>query len=115
MNPSQAISAFYSGYVDFNSRTSRPGFWWTVLYLVAVYVVLGLLASVSTVFSGVLVTLWFLAHVLPSVALAVRRLHDIGRSGLWLLLGFVPFGGLVLLVFYILPSERHANDWGPRP
>ena len=50
-----------------------------------------------------------LATLLPSLEMAVRRLHDVGKSGWWLLLGFVPFvGQLVLLYFYVQPSSPNA-------
>ena len=47
-----------------------------------------------------------------SIALGVRRLHDIGRKGTWLLLGLVPFGNLVLLYWLVQPSSVETNEWG---
>ncbi len=53
------------------------------------------------------------AWLIFGLALAVRRLHDIDRSGWWLLIGFIPFvGGIVLLVFSLLPGTRGPNRFG---
>ena len=68
--------------------------------------------------AGVLV-LAGLILFLPSLALAVRRLHDTGKSGWWYLIGVIPIvsyiGGLVLLVFYCTDGEAGTNKWGPNP
>jgi uncharacterized membrane protein YhaH (DUF805 family) len=65
---------------------------------------------------GVLGGLYGLAVLLPSIAVAVRRLHDTSRSGWWMLIGLIPIlGGLVLLVFFVLDSTRETNAWGPSP
>jgi uncharacterized membrane protein YhaH (DUF805 family) len=57
-----------------------------------------------------------LASFIPSIALGVRRLHDIGYSGWWLLIGFVPFvGGILLLVFALMDSQPGTNRYGPNP
>ncbi len=52
---------------------------------------------------------------IPMITVFVRRLHDVGRSGWWWLIAFVPFGGLVLLVFLLLDSTPGPNHWGPPP
>ncbi len=60
-----------------------------------------------------------LAVVLPSLAVSVRRLHDTGRSGWWVLLGLIPFvnccGGIVLLVFFVMDGEANVNAYGDVP
>ncbi len=66
------------------------------------------------------VALWaiFLFSVftfLPSFAVSVRRLHDSDKSGWWLLLGAIPFGAFVLLIFYLLDGTRGPNRFGPDP
>ena len=53
--------------------------------------------------------------LVPTLAVSVRRLHDTGRSGWWMLLSLVPFGGIVLLVFDCLDSEPGPNRFGPSP
>ena len=60
--------------------------------------------------------LYALAVIVPSLAIAVRRLHDTGKSGWLLLVGLIPFvGWIILIVFYVQPSENAANQWGPPP
>ena len=63
-----------------------------------------------------LVGTYFLATLLPQLAVSVRRLHDTGRNAWWLLLGFVPFGigNLVLLIFFLMGSDWE-NKYGPKP
>jgi len=64
---------------------------------------------------SMLSVVYWLAILIPSLAVTVRRLHDSNLSGWWLLISFVPFGGIVLLVFYILASTPGANRFGPNP
>ncbi len=66
--------------------------------------------------SGVLQSVYYLAVFLPSLAVAVRRLHDTGRSGWWFLIILVPFvGWIVLLVFMVLDSQPGSNEYGENP
>jgi len=67
-------------------------------------------------YAGPVTTLYFLAVFLPSLAVAVRRLHDTNRSGWWLLLGLVPLVGfIVLIVFYAQAGNSGANKYGADP
>ncbi len=78
----------------------------------------GVLASgTPEIVLGILALLWLLAHVLPGIAVTVRRLHDTGRSGLWYLLGiFLPFFGHIwLLVLMLLDSDPGENKYGASP
>ena len=63
-----------------------------------------------------LATIFVLAGILPSLAMSVRRQHDIGLSGWFFLLIFIPYiGNLILFVFALIPSQKHENKWGPVP
>lgn len=65
---------------------------------------------------GVLSVIYALALIIPSIAVAVRRLHDSGRSGWWLLISLVPLlGAIALIVFYCMDSEEGDNQYGPNP
>lgn len=65
---------------------------------------------------GLLSLIYSLAVLIPGIAVTVRRLHDIGRSGWWLLIGLVPVVGvIVLFVFTLLDSQPDANQYGPNP
>ena len=60
--------------------------------------------------------LFWLAVLVPSIAVGVRRLHDTGRSGWWLLIGFIPLiGAIVLIVFFLFDSQPGTNAYGPNP
>lgn len=60
--------------------------------------------------------LYYLAVLVPSLAVSVRRLHDTGRSARWLLISLVPFiGGIWFLILLLLDSVPGANQWGPNP
>ena len=66
--------------------------------------------------AGILLLLFYLAILIPSLAVAFRRLHDTNRSAWWLLIALVPFlGALALLVFYVLPGTVGPNKFGEDP
>ena len=104
----QFITAYknaFSRYVDFSGRTSVGGFWRFVAVNFVVALVLAILTNVSSIFLA-LYLLYVVAVVLPGIAIAVRRLHDTGTSGWYLLIGLIPFvGAIILIVFYIQPSD----------
>ena len=98
-------------YTKFDGRAGRAEFWWFVLANVLILIALAILVAVSNIF-WVLYIGYALAMVVPSIAVAIRRLHDTDKSGWWLLIGIIPFGGLVLIVFYILEGTAGPNDHG---
>ena len=62
------------------------------------------------------VDLYSLVVLIPSIAVSIRRLHDIGKSGWWLLIAFIPcIGAFVLLYFLIQDSQQESNQYGPNP
>jgi uncharacterized membrane protein YhaH (DUF805 family) len=102
-------------YAKFDGRAGRAEFWWFVLANVVVYVALLILAQISSIFL-VLYFLYALAILVPSIAVAIRRLHDTDKSGWLLLIGLVPLvGAIVLLVFYAMESTKGPNQFGPGP
>ena len=101
-------------YAKFDGRAGREEFWWFVLANFLVFIVLAILLAISNIF-WILYIGYTLAVIVPSIALAIRRLHDTNKSGWWLLIGLIPFGGIVLLVFYILEGTNGPNDHGAAP
>jgi uncharacterized membrane protein YhaH (DUF805 family) len=100
-------------YAQFVGRAGRPEFWWFELSSFIIITVLSALAYVSVAFS-VLGGIYALAVLIPGIAVAVRRLHDTGRSGWWLLLMLVPLVGfIVLLVFFVSEGPPEPNQYGP--
>lgn len=107
-------------YAIFRGRACRSEYWYFVLFYLLIHIVLGLmdgiLGSQRREGAGLLGSLFALAMLLPTLAVAVRRLHDIGKSGWWLLVSLVPLiGGLILLVFAVRDSEPGDNAYGPNP
>ncbi|MNI51531.1 Inner membrane protein YhaI [compost metagenome] len=102
-------------YVGFQGRARRTEYWMFFLFNFIIGIVLGILGAIIGLGNG-LNYLYSLAILLPSLAVGVRRLHDTGKSGLWLLIALVPFvGAIVLLVFMCLDSEEGTNQYGPNP
>lgn len=108
-------------YTVFSGRARRKEYWFFVLFNVLVSIALTFIDGVTGTLSaesgvGLLSGLYGLAVLVPSIAVGVRRLHDIGRSGWWLLIVLVPLlGVLVLLVFAVLDSQPGSNEYGPNP
>lgn len=118
--------AITTDYFNFRTRARRKEFWGFVLFVylgIAVFMALG--AGVDFAIGNmddapyvmmVIGALAWLAVILPSVSVMVRRQHDIGLSGWFYLLVLIPYiGGLILLVFALIPSQKHENKWGPLP
>lgn len=112
-----ALKDGFARYVDFKSRSTRSQYWWFTLWSVLFSIGSTILdASLGMGDSGPIGLLVSLVFFLPSIAVAIRRLHDIGRTGWWMLLVFVPLlGWIVLLVFYCTKSQPMPNQWGPEP
>lgn len=110
-------------YADFRGRARRREYWMFTLVSTLISIVLtglemafGLEVGEGAARVGVLSGLYGLAVLVPGLAVSVRRLHDTGRSGWWLLALLVPLAGaVVLLYFQLLDSQPGANRWGPNP
>ena len=115
MTFAEAVRSVLNKYADFNGRARRSEYWYWTLAVILGYLVIAILSAVLGKLGTILLVLAVLAVVLPGLAVAVRRLHDTGRSGWWLLLGIVPFGGIVILVFECMDSTPGDNAYGPSP
>lgn len=105
----QAVQVCLRKYVDFNGRASRSEFWWFALFQFAVLLV-------ATFVGHGVDTLAALLLVLPSLAAGARRLHDIGKSGWLLLIHLVPLIGLLVLIyFWVQPTQAEGNTYGAAP
>jgi uncharacterized membrane protein YhaH (DUF805 family) len=112
-----ALKDGFARYVDFKTRSTRPQFWWWTLWSILISIGSGMLDGIIGMGgSGPVGMLTSLAMLLPSIAVAVRRLHDIGRTGWWYLMVFVPVvGWIVLIVFCCTKTQEGQNRWGPQP
>lgn len=110
-----AIKSVFTQYVGFNGRARRSEYWYFVLFNFIVSFVLSLLGNFVSFFS-ILGTIWSLAVLLPSLAVCIRRLHDIGKAWTWILLGLIPLvGQIILIVFFCQDSQPGENQYGPNP
>ena len=95
---------FFNHYADFTGRARRQEFWFMYLWTL----IFGLIPFVNIA--------WGLATFVPSLALSVRRLHDIGKSGVYLLFYVIPLAGpIIMIVFFATDSDRFTNLYGPSP
>lgn len=126
-NMSAAVRAALSNYATFTGRASRSEYWWWALSVFITFLIIGFLDTfliapllgfdVGEESAGqplsFIVTLGILV---PNIAVGVRRLHDIGRTGWWWLISLVPVVGfLVLLYFLVQPSDEGENQHGSKP
>jgi uncharacterized membrane protein YhaH (DUF805 family) len=108
-------------YAVFQGRARRKEYWMYTLFNVLVLIVLSILDRVLGLSSetygiGPLYVLYALAVLIPGLAVGVRRLHDIDKSGWWMLIAFIPLiGGIVLLVFAVMEGTAGSNRFGPDP
>ncbi|WKB35207.1 DUF805 domain-containing protein [Terrilactibacillus sp. S3-3] len=103
-------------YVGFGGRATRTEFWMFTLFNAIVSVIANLIDYLLLNNQPIVNSIYSLAVLLPSLAVAVRRLHDTGRTGWWVLIGLIPVvGWIVLLIFYCTDSQENQNAYGPNP
>jgi uncharacterized membrane protein YhaH (DUF805 family) len=109
----QAISSGFNNYVNFSGRACRSAFWYWMLFAVLVnigakMIDAGIGIQATSVLAG-------LALFLPGLSVSVRRMHDIDRSGWWLLLAFTVIGLFVLIYWDCIKGTDGPNHHGPDP
>ena len=108
-------SALKKNYFNLDGRASRSEYWWWCLFTIIAGAVVGAIGS----FVGLTRILGYALSLflfLPSLGVSVRRLHDIGKSGWWLLLSFIPLIGTVVLVLvFVKNSDMYPNQYGQVP
>jgi len=112
-------------YADFSGRARRKEYWMFTLFALIFFIVAAILDNVlGTTFKiqgqslgyGWLYLILGIATILPALAVAVRRLHDVGKSGWWYFIAFIPIvGGIILLVWFCTDSQAGENEWGANP
>lgn len=111
-------------YANFEGRARREEYWMFALFNV-IFVVLSYIPFIAgavmesealMMIGGLLLFLYIVALLIPSIAVVVRRLHDQGKSGTWYFIGFVPFiGGIWLLILMATEGTHGPNQYGPDP
>ena len=121
------VDTIKNRYAKFDGRASRSEYWYFTLFYLILSFIVGMIdalvlnpmmgvAPADVAQGGILRIIVALALLVPSIALIIRRLHDTGKSGWWLLIVLIPIvGALVLLYFYVVDSERGMNRFGMNP
>ncbi len=101
-------------YAVFSGRARRKEYWMFFLFNIIIAFTLafveGFLGSL-----GIISMLYGLAVLIPGIAVSVRRLHDTGRSGWWLLISLIPLIGTIVLIIFMVQEGKEENDFGPNP
>ena len=102
MDFGEAIKVCFNKFANFEGRARRSEYWWFILFVNLVSMVTCGIASI--------------VFLVPVIAVTARRLHDIGRSGWWQLISFVPLAGAILLLIWtVQDSDPCTNEYGPNP
>jgi uncharacterized membrane protein YhaH (DUF805 family) len=109
-------------YAEFSGRSRRKEYWMFTLFNTIVYLLIYLpgfavLRQNTTAASALigLAFLYALAGIVPGLAVSMRRLHDTGKSGWWLLIGVIPLVAIVLFVLLAIKGDSGSNVYGPDP
>lgn len=106
MQIQEAFVTCIKKYATFSGRATRSEYWWFILCEVLIIVGLSAISDRLGGLAGLLL-------LLPVLAAGARRLHDIGRSGWWLLVNLIPLIGFLLLIYWtVQPSQPGANEFG---
>ena len=109
MDFQQAVKTCLKKYVEFGGRAGRPEYWWFIL---AVFV---LQLVVSFVLGDIVALLVNLGLLLPQLAAGTRRLHDMGKSGWFQLLWFIPVLGWAVMIYFLVQPSAGPNEYGEGP
>lgn len=102
-------------YAVFTGRARRKEYWMFCLFNLIIAVVLAIIEGVIGS-PGIVGMIYSLAVLVPSIAVGIRRLHDTGRTGWWLLIALIPLiGAIVLIIFTVQDSNEGDNAYGPNP
>jgi uncharacterized membrane protein YhaH (DUF805 family) len=117
MSFTQAIAAGFQNYVNFSGRAPRSEYWYWTLFSILATIAGSLIDHVlfSNLDVSPLQSLVSLALFLPGLAVSIRRLHDLDRTGWWFLLVFTIIGAIVLLVWDCMKGTTGPNRFGPDP
>ena len=108
-------------FADFSGRARRKEYWMFTLFNAIVAFVISLILGIIVRLTGILALsylsyIYTLAVLVPSLAVCVRRLHDVGKSGWMYLIGLIPIVGWIwLIVLFCTDSQKGSNQWGNNP
>lgn len=109
MTFAEAVKSVYSNYAKFDGRARRREYWYFALFAVVVYIIGVILVKALGAFFGIVLTIFWLGTLIPSIAVSVRRMHDTDHSGWWIICPIVP------IVFALMDGTPGDNRFGPSP
>lgn len=101
----EAIKLFFINYVNFTGRSTKSEYWWAYLFNLIVSMVVSGIPYVGQIVA--------LGLLLPGLAVAVRRLHDTGKSWTYMFMGLIPIAGVIILIIQYCKDSDADNQWGP--
>lgn len=109
-----AVKHVFANYANFSGRARRSEYWWFYLFNMIVNVVAQTVDAAIGL--PILTIIAFLALIVPGIAVGVRRMHDVGRSGWWLLILLVPLVGFILVIYWFVQRGTVGpNEYGSDP
>ena len=104
-----SVISCFNKYFDFETRSSRKEFWYWQLFRILMFLSITFIESLGL--SGILFISNFI-FLIPEIAVSIRRLHDINKSGWWILLTITIIGIIPLTYFYCIKGDDGVNDYG---
>lgn len=114
MDIQQAVKTVLANYAKFDGRSGRAEFWWWMLAYVVGYIFIAAVGRVLGM-GGFLGFLFWAALIVPSVAVAIRRFHDIGKPAIWTILLFIPLVNLIVALLLLTKPSDGPNQYGAGP
>lgn len=106
---------------SFSGRARRSEYWWFYLFVALIELAIAVIIAIMVIGGGAeelpdsLATILGIIFWIPLLGVSVRRLHDTGKSGWWMLLAITSLTSIVLLIFFCMDSQEEANEYGPSP
>ena len=103
-----AVKSVFTHFADFNGRARRSEYWWFCLFnMIVGFVVSAIIPDYSWI--------WSLVVLVPGLAVSVRRMHDVGKSGWFYLWVLLPLAGFIIILVQFCKDSTEDNQWGPNP
>lgn len=103
----EAIKLYFKNYANFTGRSTKSEYWWAFLF--------NFLVSLLTSWIPVVGQLIALGLLIPGLSVGIRRLHDTGKSWVYILMGLIPLAGFIILIVQYCKDSDVDNNWGPAP
>ncbi|MEM8770889.1 MAG: DUF805 domain-containing protein [Pseudomonadota bacterium] len=106
----QAVKTVLNNYATFDGRSGRAEFWWWILAYVVGVIIISFVEGIIGL--GFLSTLYWLALIVPSAAVCIRRFHDIGKPAIWAVTMIIPIVNLIIALIFLTKPSDGPNEYG---